>query len=158
MRGPTFITYLRNSDFVTLAVDTWLRAPLSTYPTYDVLLVAIHSLRIVWIYLQCPKTSSPEVNVSPSPVGGTGGGGGAAVATSSTANSSPVTAGAMAVVTSLTLTEAETAVHLPAPPSPSSATVAVAGQTINVSVDNSRCVHYPAAYFTQNWFWGLFMF
>jgi len=84
-----------------------------------------------------PKTSSPEVNVSPSPVGGTGGGGGAAVATSSTANSSPVTAGAMAVVTSLTLTEAETAVHLPAPPSPSSATVAVAGQTINVSVDNS---------------------
>ena len=72
-----------------------------------------------------------------------------AVATSSTANSSPVTAGAMAVVTSLTLTEAETAVHLPAPPSPSSATVAVAGQTINVSVDNSRCVHYPAAYFTQ---------
>ena len=75
----------------------------------------------------------------PLPVDGTGGGGGA-VATSSTVNSSPVTGGAMAVVTSLTLTEAETAVHLPAPPSPSSATtVAVAGQTINVSVDNSRC-------------------
>ena len=51
----------------------------------------------------------------------------------------------MAVVTSLTLTEAETAVHLPAPPSPSPATVAVAGQTINVSVDNSRCDHYSVA-------------